>query len=204
MPSDALKHVAPPPDYKAIGLMLKEAREAMKLPPEQVCRDIRISRNHLKAIEQGEVTSLPGDVYLRGYVKMLAGYLKVDLSYLEQYTRNLPDPQHKPKPKKGSEAPKIIFMATVALLLLAGVIYLGMDQKQQQAQEVSVREMPGYLKAYLAPDYVKNAVAPCLSYPQNIMNPACLPDEQHRLQNPTPIPTILDLAEVRPAWYLGR
>ena len=88
----ASKKIMPPPDYKAIGHMLKEAREAMKLPAEQVCRDIRISRNNLKAIEQGEVTSLPGDVYLRGYVKMLAGYLKVDLAHLEQYTRNLPDP----------------------------------------------------------------------------------------------------------------
>lgn len=191
-------------DYKTIGQMLKEARESLHLPAEQVCKDLKIHKNHLRAIETGELSNLPGDVYTRGYVRMLADYLKVDLTRLESFAKSLPDPQHKAaRIQRQQNSMRGVSLVLVALAAFAAVVYLAEDHQKNAPKAVEVREMPGYLQAYLTPDYVKNSLSYCLSFPQ-WQSARCLSEDQRAIAETRPLSSVLVLADPTRAWYLNR
>ncbi|MFO1242423.1 MAG: helix-turn-helix domain-containing protein [Rickettsiales bacterium] len=190
-------------DYKTIGQMLKEARESLHLPAEQVCRDLKIRKNHLQAIEAGELSNLPGDVYTRGYVRMLADYLKVDLAKLESFAKALPDPQHRASGYRRQSSMRGITMVLVAIAAFAAVAYLAKDNQRQMPKTSEIRQMPGYLQAYLTPEYARQSLAYCFSFPQRI-TVRCMSAEEKSWLEKRPLPTILTLADPERTWYLNR
>lgn len=191
-------------DYRTIGQMLKEARESLHLPPEKVCKDLKLNKSHLKAIESGELSNLPGDVYTRGYVRMLADYLKVDLTKLESFAKSLPDPQHKAaRIQRQQNSMRGVSLVMVALAAFAAVVYLAEDHQKNAVKPVEVREMPGYLQAYLTPDYAKSSLAYCISFPQ-WQSLKCLPESERMLYETQPLSSVLVLADPNRAWYLNR
>lgn len=58
-----------------LGTELKQAREQQGLTLEQVQQDTKIRSRYLEAIEQGDLSVLPGLVYARGFIKSYAEYL---------------------------------------------------------------------------------------------------------------------------------
>jgi transcriptional regulator with XRE-family HTH domain len=67
------KHEA---DFSSLGLDLRNARQSKGLEISQVSSCLKISKRHLRAIEEGDVGALPlGDVYLVGYTRAYANYL---------------------------------------------------------------------------------------------------------------------------------
>lgn len=191
-------------DYETIGQMLKEARESLHVPSEQVCRDLKINKNHLQAIESGELKNMPGDVYTRGYVRMLAEYLKVDLNKLESFAKALPDPQHRAnRAYRQQNNMRGITLVLVALAAFGAVYYLAQDNQKQMPQTTEIRQMPGYLKAYLTPEYARQSLAYCFSYPQRI-TVRCMSAEERAWVEQKPLSSVLMLAEPGRAWYLNR
>ena len=60
------------------GLFLKEIREYKNVSVERMADLIRVSKTHIKAIEEEDIPKLPADVYVRGYVYQYAKVLKLN------------------------------------------------------------------------------------------------------------------------------
>ena len=61
-----------------IGTTLRDARTQRGLSIEQVSQDTRISARFLEALETERFDSLPAPVYVRGFLRSYASYLKLD------------------------------------------------------------------------------------------------------------------------------
>src|ERR1700712_3361797 len=75
--------VTPPaatlPDAVRAGADLRAARERLGLSLEEVARDLRIRPPHLKALEAGRVSELPGNAFAWAFVRSYAGSLGLDV-----------------------------------------------------------------------------------------------------------------------------
>ena len=75
--------VTPPaatlPDAVRAGADLRAARERLGLSLEEVARDLRIRLPHLKALEEGRVSELPGNAFAWAFVRSYAGSLGLDV-----------------------------------------------------------------------------------------------------------------------------
>ncbi len=60
------------------GPFLKEVREYKNVPVERMAEMTRISKTHIIALENEDLTKLPADVYVRGYVYQYAKVLKLN------------------------------------------------------------------------------------------------------------------------------
>lgn len=60
------------------GIFLKEIREYKNVTIERMAEMTRVSKTHITAIENEDVSKLPADVYVRGYVYQYAKVLKLD------------------------------------------------------------------------------------------------------------------------------
>ena len=71
---------------KKTGEILKTRREERKLSLEQIHRALKINLKILKAIESGDLESLPSRSFLRGFVQSYARFLNLEVSQvLEVY-----------------------------------------------------------------------------------------------------------------------
>ena len=66
----------------AIGVTLRSARIQRGLSVEQVAQDTRISARFIEALEDEAFDELPAPVYVRGFLRSYANYLKVDANAL--------------------------------------------------------------------------------------------------------------------------
>ncbi len=62
----------------SVGETLRSAREQRGLSIEQVSHDTRISARFLDALESDRYDALPAPVYVRGFIRSYASYLKLD------------------------------------------------------------------------------------------------------------------------------
>jgi curved DNA-binding protein CbpA len=60
------------------GLFLKQVREYKNVTIERMAEMTRISKTHITAIENEDISKLPADVYVRGYVYQYAKVLKLN------------------------------------------------------------------------------------------------------------------------------
>lgn len=60
------------------GTFLKQVREYKNVTIERMAEMTRISKTHITALENEDVTKLPADVYVRGYVYQYAKVLKLN------------------------------------------------------------------------------------------------------------------------------
>ncbi len=61
-----------------IGEALRSTRERRGLSIDEVARDTRISPRFLEALESEQFEELPAPVYVRGFIRSYAGYLKLE------------------------------------------------------------------------------------------------------------------------------
>ena len=59
---------------------LKKIRISSGLEIDDIARATCITARYLKAIEEGDFSEIPGDIYTRGYIKEYAKYLGVPFS----------------------------------------------------------------------------------------------------------------------------
>lgn len=65
-------------NYSDIGQQLRMAREAMKLDVSDAAHHLNIRAKYLVALEDGELSVMPGPVYVRGYLQNYAEFLHLD------------------------------------------------------------------------------------------------------------------------------
>ncbi len=79
-----------------IGETLQQARTRRGLTIEQVAQDTRISARFLEALEADDFAALPAPVYVRGFLRSYANYLRLDaaplMAALESGGATLPGP----------------------------------------------------------------------------------------------------------------
>lgn len=61
-----------------IGLLLRKAREARGLSVDDVVQTLKFSKRQVEALEANDLASLPGNVFVRGFIRSYARYLKID------------------------------------------------------------------------------------------------------------------------------
>jgi hypothetical protein len=76
-----------------IGGSLREARLKRELTPADVQKAIRIRDRYLQALEEERWELLPGDAYVKGFLRTYADYLGLDGSlYVEEYNSRFARP----------------------------------------------------------------------------------------------------------------
>src|SRR4249919_4007221 len=76
-----------------IGGSLREARLKRNLTPADVQKAIRIRDRYLQALEEERWELLPGDAYVKGFLRTYADYLGLDGNlYVEEYNSRLARP----------------------------------------------------------------------------------------------------------------
>jgi cytoskeleton protein RodZ len=81
-----------------IGSSLREARLKRNLTPADVQKAIRIRDRYLQALEEERWELLPGDAYVKGFLRTYADYLGLDGSlYVEEYNSRFATPDEQPQ-----------------------------------------------------------------------------------------------------------
>jgi cytoskeleton protein RodZ len=76
-----------------IGASLREARLKRNLTPADVQKAIRIRDRYLQALEEERWQLLPGDAYVKGFLRTYADYLGLDGNlYVEEYNSRFAHP----------------------------------------------------------------------------------------------------------------
>jgi cytoskeleton protein RodZ len=80
-----------------IGGSLREARLKRNLTPADVQKAIRIRDRYLQALEDERWELLPGDAYVKGFLRTYADYLGLDGSlYVDEYNNRFARPEEQP------------------------------------------------------------------------------------------------------------
>ena len=75
-----------------LGQYLREAREAMDVDLRDAAHETRISVNYLKALEEEDFSKLPGEVFVKGFLKSYGRFLQLEESeVLKRYADLKPD-----------------------------------------------------------------------------------------------------------------
>jgi len=125
-----------------LGTWLREAREAQGLSLDEVEAQTRIRRAFLEALEEGNYHVLPGEVYVRGFLRNYAMHLGLDPEGIRQrYGEEVLDQEVAQNAQRGSDfqfqpidadldrasraISKLVTRVVLILLLLIGVTGVG-------------------------------------------------------------------------------
>ncbi len=113
----------------AVGEKLRDARETRGVDLFRVERDTKIRSKYLAALEEGDFTDLPGDVYARGFLRNYATYLGLDPDELEDEWREEAGHAEPVRPMISGPQPltmrrKIVFQQSHVVIGLVLVIVL--------------------------------------------------------------------------------
>jgi len=110
----------------SIGEQLRSARESNNISLTDAANDVKISKRYLEALEEGNYSVFPAQIYIKGFLSNYAKYLGLDTkSILEQYSKlTIPDKEDidssVPK-KKGTQrrvARKRVIMLVVVVVFV--------------------------------------------------------------------------------------
>jgi cytoskeleton protein RodZ len=110
-----------------IGNSLREARERQGLGYPEIELATKIRAKYIRALGEEDFTSIPGDAYIRGFLRTYADYLGLDSDvYVDEYASRFitswrdelpPRPERRRVPRR--ERP---FERRAVLLVLAGIV----------------------------------------------------------------------------------
>jgi hypothetical protein len=118
-----------------LGALLREKREALGFSIKEVELSIRIRSKYIECLEKGLYSSLPNDVYVKGFLKNYADFLQLEYSdILSMYQKEKDLTISKPKKSKSKSkkinngwalTPKTLIIALIILgaFSVAGFIY---------------------------------------------------------------------------------
>ena len=114
-----------------IGNSLREARERQGLGYPEIELATKIRAKYIRALEEEDFTAIPGDAYIRGFLRTYADYLGLDGDvYVDEYASRFITSWRDEIPPR-PERPKIRTRGRpldrrVVLIALAGVVVVGL------------------------------------------------------------------------------
>ena len=108
-----------------VGEFLREARQGRNLSVEDLSSSIRIGKEQLIALEEGDEKSLPEKVFIRAMVRRIAEKLNLDTSFIldELSEKNRNGPKTTPLIKKKNPIKKKDFNP-FSMVILSGLLGL--------------------------------------------------------------------------------
>ncbi|MFO0702353.1 MAG: helix-turn-helix domain-containing protein [Candidatus Andersenbacteria bacterium] len=71
-----------------VGELLEQRRLALGIAIERIARETQVQDKYLRALELGDATVLPADIYVRGFLRTYARYLRLDdAALVEQWNK---------------------------------------------------------------------------------------------------------------------
>ncbi|PMP73695.1 MAG: DUF4115 domain-containing protein [Roseiflexus castenholzii] len=132
-----------------LGERLRAARESQGISLSQAAAETRILQRYLVALEDGDYQNLPGDVYVRGFIRNYAAFLGLsadELIDLYRYERGRTDPIRivpaTSNPRvRGCIAPSLVGVFFVVLALV-GVTYLVLSATNRIGENAQLATIP--------------------------------------------------------------
>jgi len=120
-----------------IGSTLREARVRRKLTLRQVEEDTKIRIKYLQAMENEDFDEMPGEAYVKGFLRTYAQYLGLEPEIiLDEYRSRYASPEeYEPfggasiigRPRSHRRRNTLAFVAVACLLVLAVIYVLGLN-----------------------------------------------------------------------------
>lgn len=111
---------------KSVGSLLRQARLAQKGKLPEISENLRVSHEHLKALEEDDVNGLPGLAYAVGFIRSYADHLGLDAEVLiAQYksqTSGISSGLDFPITEEDYELPSFILVS--GLVVVSTIAYL--------------------------------------------------------------------------------
>lgn len=113
-----------------IGASLREARVRRGLSPAEVHKAIRIRDRYLQALEDERWELLPGDAYVKGFLRTYADFLGLDGNlYVDEYSSRIAQPEDRPlapqplsRAELGSRRGAGVLRPLVAIAVLVAIV----------------------------------------------------------------------------------
>jgi cytoskeleton protein RodZ len=126
--SESKPLLTPPGEEKnALGEVLRKQRKARGISLVEVSEHTKVGKRYLEALENGEYSLLPGESYIRGFLRAYAKYLELDdeallRQYLEFRQQEAQRPESYPdRIRERGEVNPSVWSALVVILVLAGL-----------------------------------------------------------------------------------
>lgn len=195
-----------------VGEQLRLAREALGLQVGDIAQALKLGTRQVEALESGDWQHLPGQTFIRGFVRNYARLVQLDSpplmflldGVLEKPVDNLAIQNARPAsmPQSGGTASRrdrLVVLIGAILVVLATLIYflipadLGplRDGMQSLLDSMSHKETPAPAGPTADPVFPPGAT------PQQIMNPQALAPAE------TPVPSTSPQADTAPAVSSG-
>ena len=128
-----------------VGVVLRDAREAVQEDIDSIAKTLRINRRYLEALEEGRFKDLPGNAYAIGFIRSYAEYLDLDSADLivrykeasEGGARKTRLDFPEPLPETGLPGGAILFAGIVVAVLAYGGWYFASENDTTLANLVS-------------------------------------------------------------------
>jgi transcriptional regulator with XRE-family HTH domain len=151
-----------------IGGSLRDARLRFNLTIESVAAELLISPQQIEALEKGDWSKLPAEVYARGYLRRYSDYLGFDSATLLQkltpakITLELVQTPVISRHQIDSEVR--ILCALIALVFVVLMVAVFYHNKTETKQLSLVRPVPSHLTSYIKGHSSEaiNAIPECL------------------------------------------
>lgn len=126
------------PEKETLGERLTKKRSALGIDIKEAERATKIRAKYIELLEAGDYEKLPPDVYVRGFLKNYAAFLKLDAQKvlrvylkergLKETVKKISNPTAKPlrkKPPKVIITPKHLIIGSAILGALSILFYIG-------------------------------------------------------------------------------
>jgi transcriptional regulator with XRE-family HTH domain len=137
-----------------LGKYLRSAREARGIDLHEAAQQTRISINYLRALEEEDFSRLPGEVFVRGFLKNYGKFLRLDESQILKKYGELSAPKSEAGPvtekeqaAAGSEqkAPRSTTIETILWgsgIVIALILFMFTSLPERRRQETKHVPMP--------------------------------------------------------------
>jgi cytoskeleton protein RodZ len=177
-----------------VGEYLREVRESRGIQLEEASRVTKIGKNYLAAIEEGQFDKLPNAAYIKGFLRLYAGFLSLSGDeVVQRYEQGLPAARPpveiKPEPERpgveimerarlGGHGRWVVPVLLLSLVILAALFFTDGEEKRprpgSKTMETPAPPARVAVQAQRSSAVVKPAVPPGATAPQ-VPAPAPLP-----------------------------
>lgn len=209
-----------------VGQQLRQAREARSLSLTDIALTLKLGQRQVVSLEAGDWDGLPGQTFIRGFVRNYARLVQLDPGplmaqldrTLERPGSNLEMPESRPTEiergvfsSSGSRRDRQVMLVGAGLLAVAGLAYLLMpndlsamrDSVQGMLDSLGRKEAPVEPAPAPTPASPAEPVFPPGTTPQQVMNPQVLmpaePAPAPAVKPPEPAVPPAPAAQVAPA-----
>ena len=99
-----------------VGEYLRSVRESRGLGLEEASRVTKIGKNYLAAIEEGQFEKLPSAAYIKGFLRLYAGFLSLSGdTVVQRYEQSVAPARPQPEAKPAPERPSVEIMERAKL-----------------------------------------------------------------------------------------